>query len=61
NLFAELLENDLPEGARSVVLKNISSANLVDIDDNGVTIDIDNLSTYRRHFPREYRARFSAR
>jgi len=61
NLFAELLENDLPEGARSVVLKNISSANLVDIDDNGVTIDIDNLSTYRRHFPGEYRARFSAR
>jgi molybdenum cofactor cytidylyltransferase len=61
DLFEELLDNDLPEGARSVVLKNISKALLVDTDDSGVTIDIDDLSTYRRHFPREYRARFSAR
>jgi molybdenum cofactor cytidylyltransferase len=61
DLFQELLEDDLPEGARTVVIKNLANANLIDIDDNGVTIDIDDLATYRRHFPKEYRARFSAR
>ena len=61
NIFEELLEHDLSEGARTVVLKNLSVANLVNTEDSGVTIDIDDMVTYRKHFPNEYRHRFSAR
>tara|TARA_B110000014_G_C20068264_1_gene556863 strand:- start:167 stop:733 length:567 start_codon:yes stop_codon:yes gene_type:complete len=60
-IFRKLLEDDLPEGARTVVLQNLSLAHLVKTEDRGVTIDIDDMATYRKHFPDEYRNRFSAR
>ena len=60
-LFGKLLEDDLPEGARTVVLENLSHAHPVNTEDSGVAIDIDDMATYRQHFPDEYRNRFSAR
>ena len=60
-LFGKLLEEDLPEGARTVVLENLSHAHPVYTEDSGVAIDIDDMATYRQHFPDEYRNRFSAR
>jgi len=60
-LFGELSGDDLPEGARTIVLNNLSSAQLVKTEDEGVVIEIDDLTAYRRHFPNEYRHRFGAR
>ncbi|MEX2529209.1 MAG: nucleotidyltransferase family protein [Gemmatimonadota bacterium] len=34
------------------------AADLVEVDDRGVLVDIDTLAEYRRHFPAAYRRRF---
>ena len=60
-LFDELLEDGLPEGAKTVVYRHLEAAALVHIEDEGAVIDIDDLTDYRRHFPDAYRQRFQSR
>jgi nicotine blue oxidoreductase len=45
-LFAELLDPQLDGGAKTVVHRHLSTALLVDVDDPGVTIDIDTPDVY---------------
>lgn len=61
DLARELLEPELPEGARTVVHRHGSAIREVPVDDEGITVDIDTLAEYRRHFPASYRKRFHAR
>jgi CTP:molybdopterin cytidylyltransferase MocA len=60
-LFEELREPDLEEGARTVVHRHLGDARFVEVEDPGVTADIDTLSDYRHHFPEGYRTRFQSR
>lgn len=60
-LFAELLEDDLDEGARTVLHRHLDEVEEVPVDDDGVLADIDTLTEYRRHFPHAYRRRFQSR
>lgn len=60
-LFDELLNDELPEGARTVVHRHLDAADLVPVEDQGTVVDIDDLTDYRRHFPAEYRRRFQGR
>jgi len=60
-LFKELLEEDLPQGAKTVVHRYLQAGALVAVEDQGAVIDIDDLTDYRRHFPDSYRKRFHAR
>lgn len=60
-LFRELLEDDLEEGARTVLHRHEESLREVPVDDPGVLVDIDTLSDYRRHYPDAYRKRFQGR
>lgn len=60
-LFDELLNDELPEGARTVVHRHVDAADLVPVEDQGTVVDIDDLTDYRRHFPAEYRRRFQGR
>ncbi|TVP57865.1 MAG: hypothetical protein EA351_05070 [Gemmatimonadales bacterium] len=57
-LLDELLEPDLAEGARTIVERHRTDARIVEIDDEGILIDIDTLPEYRRRFPEAYRKRF---
>lgn len=61
DMEAELMEPDLEEGARTVVLRHAMDALEVAVDDAGVRADIDTLAEYRRYYPRSYRKRFHAR
>jgi molybdenum cofactor cytidylyltransferase len=45
-LFVELLDPQLEGGARTVVHRYLESAELVEVDDEGVVIDIDTPDTY---------------
>ena len=54
-LFAELLSDALPEGARTVVHRHLDDTVSVPVDDEGTVIDIDDMTAYRRHCPDEYR------
>ncbi len=49
-LFPELLDPDLPEGARTVVRRHPTRVRECVVDDAGVIADIDTPSEYRRHF-----------
>lgn len=60
-IFAELLEDDLDEGARTVVHRHDDEVREVEVEDRGVTLDIDTLREYRKHFPDAYRKRFQSR
>lgn len=51
-LFPELLEEDLPEGARTVVRRYLEERVQVSVDDPGVLADIDTPEEYRTHFRR---------
>jgi CTP:molybdopterin cytidylyltransferase MocA len=51
-LFPELLEPDLPEGARTVVRRHAHARQTVEVDDVGVLDDIDTPEAYRRAYPR---------
>lgn len=61
SLFGELMADDLPEGARTVVHRHDDEVLEVEVEDRGVTVDIDTLQEYRRHFPDAYRKRFQSR
>lgn len=50
-LFPELLEPDLPEGARTVVRRYAHTRQAVEVGDVGVLDDIDTPEAYRRAFP----------
>jgi molybdenum cofactor cytidylyltransferase len=50
-LFPELLEPDLPEGARTVVHRHAHTRQAVEVDDAGVLDDIDTPEAYRRAYP----------
>ena len=49
-VFPELLDPDLPEGARTVVRRRPSRVRECVVEDAGVIADIDTPSEYRRHF-----------
>jgi CTP:molybdopterin cytidylyltransferase MocA len=49
-LFPELLEEELPQGARSVIQRYRTRRVEVPVDDPGILIDIDTPADYRRHF-----------
>jgi len=61
SLFEELREDGLEEGARTVVRRHDDRVLEVEVDDRGVTVDVDTLREYRRHFPDAYRKRFQGR
>jgi CTP:molybdopterin cytidylyltransferase MocA len=50
-LFPELLEEDLPQGARTVLGRYLRDRRDVPVEDAGVLIDIDTPEEYLRHFP----------
>lgn len=50
-LFPELLCQELPEGARTVVGRYLEHRLLVPVQDPGILADIDTLDDYKRHFP----------
>lgn len=53
SLFPELLEEDLPQGARTVVHRYLGTRLLIPVDDPGILADIDTPADYQRHFPLE--------
>lgn len=60
-LFDELLDDDLEEGARTVLRRHQARVREVTVDDEGVLVDIDTRAEYRRHYPDAYRRRFQRR
>jgi molybdenum cofactor cytidylyltransferase len=50
-LFPELLEKDLPEGARTVVRRYLDDRLQIPVADPGILADIDTPEEYRKHFP----------
>ena len=59
-LFDELLQDSLPEGAKTVVHRHLDDTTSVPVDDEGTVIDIDDMTAYRRHYPDEYRLHVQA-
>jgi molybdenum cofactor cytidylyltransferase len=57
-VFPDLLEPDLEEGARSVVDRHRARVLEVEVDDPGILADLNTLADYRRHFPDSFRKRF---
>lgn len=57
-LFAELLEEELPEGARTVVRRHADDVLEVEVEDSGILVDIDTRREYREHYPAGYRETF---
>jgi len=51
-LFPELLEEDLPEGARTVVRRYLDERLQLPVNDPGILADIDTPEEYRKHFSR---------
>lgn len=49
-LFPELLEKNLPEGARTVVRRYLDERLQLSVDDPGILADIDTQEDYRKHF-----------
>ena len=60
-LFEELLNDALPEGARTVVHRHLDDTASVPVDDEGTVIDIDDMTAYRRHYPDPYRLHVQGR
>lgn len=50
-LFDELLALDPSEGANSVIRKYRDKTRLVEVEDSGILLDVDDLETYRRLGP----------
>lgn len=50
SVFPELFEDDLAEGARTVVHRHMPDLLEVEVSDAGVLADIDTRGDYRRHF-----------
>jgi molybdenum cofactor cytidylyltransferase len=53
DLFPELLEENLPEGARTVVRRYLEKRVQLEVQDPGILTDIDTPEEYRKHFSRE--------
>src|SRR5688572_30835187 len=51
-ILPELLEPDLPDGARAVIDAHAGEAAIVEVDDPGVLIDVDTRSDYQQHVER---------
>lgn len=49
-LFPELLEQNLPEGARTVVRRYLGDRLQLEVEDPGILADIDTPEDYRKHF-----------
>jgi molybdenum cofactor cytidylyltransferase len=49
-LFGELLDEELPEGARSVVHRHAGELEEIEVDDGGVVIDVDTPGRYDEYF-----------
>jgi len=49
SLFSELLDDDLPEGARTVVHRHVNESESVEVDDPGVLADVDTPEDYQQH------------
>ena len=49
-LFPELMEPDLPEGARTVVRRYLRDRIQLPVDDPGILADIDTPEDYHKHF-----------
>jgi molybdenum cofactor cytidylyltransferase len=52
-LFPELLEEDLPEGARTVVRRYLDARVQLSVNDPGILADIDTPEEYQEHFHRK--------
>ena len=52
DLFPELLEDGLPNGARSVIQRYLTHRIEIPVDDPGILIDVDTPTDYRHHFSR---------
>jgi len=50
DLFPELLEEGLPEGARTVVRRYLHERLQLSVEDSGILADIDTMEDYRKHF-----------
>ena len=50
-LFPELLEENLPEGARTVVRRYLHDRLQLPVEDPGILADLDTPEEYRKHFP----------
>jgi len=48
-IWAELLTGDLPDGARSVMAAHEQDTRTLEVDDDGVLIDVDTPADYTRH------------
>ncbi len=53
--FDELLNDDLAEGARTVVHRHLDKAISVPVNDRGTIIDIDDMTLYELYYPDEHR------
>ncbi|RLD15936.1 MAG: hypothetical protein DRI22_01840 [Caldiserica bacterium] len=51
--FNDILFKELKNGARSIIRENIESVRYVVVDDEGIIIDIDTISDYKRFIKRE--------
>ncbi len=56
-IFPDLLEDNLPEGARTVVRRYLRDGLQLSVDDPGVLANIDTPEDYRSHFSRAPRPR----
>ena len=52
DVVTELMHPDLPDGARTVIDKHQDDARTIDVDDEGVLIDIDTPADYKQHIGR---------
>ena len=57
-VFPELLQEELPEGARTVVHRHDDRILEVEVEDAGVLVDIDTRGEYREHYPGDFRKTF---
>ena len=48
SVLTELMQPDLPDGARSVIEKHQRDARVIDVDDAGVVADVDTREDYNR-------------
>lgn len=49
SVFPELLEPDLPDGARTVIDAHAHEAVTIEVDDPGILIDVDTRQDYEKH------------
>ena len=49
DVVTELLRPDLPDGARTVIDQHREDARTIEVDDEGVLIDIDTPADYQQH------------